>query len=165
MGASAFSATEYNTPYKDITSSVQPPPANHCDISMLAYTDHRVRQPGETPYAHADRPCPLSPQHVSFRYPSPAPLCPRGQSRNIKLSLQPRAPQRALQISRLLTYIADTMTKKLSARHELCRNTLNAAKAFHRWPELTEGTGREHRASTPVCRPLLANARYGSEHC
>lgn len=47
-----------------------------------------------------------------FRYPLPAPLCPRGQSRDIKLSLQTRDPKRALQTSRLLAYIGDTMTNQ-----------------------------------------------------
>ncbi|HWR03040.1 MAG TPA: site-specific integrase [Humidesulfovibrio sp.] len=47
-----------------------------------------------------------------FRYPLPAPLCPLGQSRDIKLSLQTRDPKRALQTSRLLAYIGDTMTNQ-----------------------------------------------------
>lgn len=47
-----------------------------------------------------------------FRYPLPALLCPRGQSRDIKLSLQTRDPKRALQTSRLLAYIGDTMTNE-----------------------------------------------------
>lgn len=47
-----------------------------------------------------------------FRYPLPALLCPRGQSRDIKLSLQTRDPKRALHTSRLLAYIGETMTNK-----------------------------------------------------